>query len=105
MTEVMSFVDDHRVGELGYAGEAGGVALTSEISVAEHREVAEIVATTDVAEVLPEFRLPHRVLRGLRREQHHTLALMQDEPLDQHQPDEGLTETNTVAEERAPVLT
>ena len=56
------------------------------------------------AEPLAQVRLPHRLLRGLRREQHDTLALVQDEPLDQHQPDERLAETDAVAEERAAVL-
>ena len=50
------------------------------------------------------MRLPDRLLRRLRREEHDPLALVQDQPLDEHQPDEGLAQTNAVAEERAAVL-
>ena len=55
-------------------------------------------------ELLAQMRLPDRLLRCLRREQHDPLALVQDEPLDQHQADERLAEADAVAEERAAVL-
>ena len=105
---MVGLVDDHRVGELGDAPEAlGEVALAAEVGVAEDGEVAEVGAAADAADVrqpLAEVRLPDRLLRCLRREEHDALALVQDEPLDQHQPDEGLAEADAVAEERAAVL-
>ena len=48
--------------------------------------------------------LPYPLLGRLRCEQCDTLALVKDEPLDQHQTDEGLAETHAVTEERTAVL-
>ena len=50
------------------------------------------------------MRLPYPVFGRLRCEQHDTLALVKDEPLDQHQTDEGLAKTHAVTEERTAVL-
>ena len=36
------------------------------------------VDAADVCEPVAEVRLPHRLLRGLRREEHDTLALVED---------------------------
>ena len=108
VAEVMRLVDDHDVGELGDPAEAlREVALAAEVRVAEDREVAEVGAPADAADVrqpLAQVRLPDGLLRRLGREQHDPLALVQDEPLDQHQADEGLAEADAVAEERAAVL-
>ena len=70
-------------------------------------QVAEVRAASDAADVRKQpvqVGLPYRLLGGLRCEQHDTFALVKDEPLDQHQADEGLAETHAVAEERAAVL-
>ena len=108
VAEVMGLVDDHDVGELGDPAEAlREVALAAEVGVAEDGEVAEVGAAADAADVrqpLAQVRLPDAFLRRLRSEQHDALALVQDQPLDQHQPDEGLAETDAVAEEGAAVL-
>ena len=49
-------------------------------------------------------RLPDRLLGGLGREEHDSLALVQDQTLDEHQTDERLAETDAVAEEGPAVL-
>ena len=108
IAEVVGLVDDHDVGELGDPPEPlREVALAAEVGVAEDGEVAEVGAAADAADVrqpLAQVRLPDALLRRLRSEQHDALALVQDEALDQHQPDEGLAETDAVAEECAAVL-
>ncbi len=48
--------------------------------------------------------IPDTLLGGLGREEDHPLALVQDQPLDQHQAHEGLPETHPVAQERTAVL-
>ena len=45
-----------------------------------------------------------RINSRLGCEQHDTLALVKDEPLDQHQTDEGLAKTHAVTKERTAVL-
>ena len=108
IAEVVRLVDDDDVGEFRNAPEAlGEVPLAPEVGVAEHGEVAEIGATADAADVREpptQVRLPHPVLGRLGGEQHDALPLVKDEPLDQHQADEGLAETDAVTEERAAVL-
>ena len=108
IAEVVRLVDDHDVGQLRDAPEAlRKVALATEVGVAEDGEVAEVRAAADAADVRQPFaqvRLPDALLRCLRREQHDALALVQDEPLDQHQAHERLAETDAIAEERAAVL-
>ena len=48
--------------------------------------------------------LPYPLFGGLRCEQRDTLALVKDEPLDQHQADEGLAQAHPVTEECTAVL-
>ena len=83
------------------------VPASSQIGVAEDREIAEI----DPPPMPPMWGshlrrcgVPHAVLGRLRGEQDHPLALVQDEALDQHESDEGLAESNAVAEEGSAVL-
>ena len=86
---------------------SGKSPFAAEVGVAEDGEVAEVGAAADTADVgqpVAQMRLPDRLLRRLRREEHDALALVEDEPLDEHQADEGLAETDAVAEERAAVL-
>ena len=44
----------------------------------------------DVRKPISQVRVPDGLLGGLRGEQNDSLALVKHEPLDQHQPDEGL---------------
>ena len=104
----MRLVDDDDVGEFRNALETlREVPLASEVGVAEDGQVAEVRATADAADVRKpptQVGLPHALLGRLRCEQHDTLALVKDEPLDQHQTDEGLAKTHAVTEERTAVL-
>ena len=108
IAEVVRLVDDDDVGELRNAPESlREVPLASEIGMAEYGQVAEVGATADAADVREpptQVRLPHPLLGRLGGEQHDALPLVKDEPLDQHQADEGLAETDAVTEERAAVL-
>ena len=109
IAEVVRLVDDNDVGEFRNALETlREVPFSSEVSVAEDGKVAEVRATADAADVrkpLTQVGLPYPLLGRLRCEQRDTLALVKDEPLDQHQTDERLAETHAVTEKRAPVLT
>ena len=103
VAEVVGLVDDDGVRRLGDPAEPlREVAAAAEVRVAEHGEVAEVdrpADAADVAQVLTKVRLPDGLLGPLGREEHDPLALVQDESLDQHQPDEGLAEADAVAEE------
>ena len=75
--------------------------------MAEDGQVAEVRATADAADVRKpptQVGLPYPLLGRLRCEQRDTLALVKDEPLDQHQTDEGLAKTHAITEERTAVL-
>ncbi len=74
-----------------------------QVGVVQNNEVAE-VAAANVAQVTADCRLPDRLAAALRDEQKDVLLLLHDEPFDQHQADEGLAETDAVAQERAAVL-
>ena len=50
------------------------------------------------------MRFPYAFLGGLGGKQDNPLAFVHDKPFDQHEPDEGLAETDAVTEERAAVL-
>ena len=108
IAEVVRLVDDDDVGEFRDAAETlREVPLASEVGVAEDGQVAEVRATADAADVRKpstQMGLPHALLGSLRCEQHDTLALVKDEPFDQHQTDEGLAKTHAVTEERPAVL-
>ena len=58
----------------------------------------------DVRKPPTQMGLPYPLLGRLRCEQRDTLPLVKDEPLDQHQTDEGLAKTHSVTEERTAVL-
>ena len=108
IAEVVRLVDQDDVGEFRNAVETlREVPLASEVGVAEDGQVAEVRATADTANVRKpptQVGLPHALLGRFRCEQHDTLALVKDEPLDQHQTDEGLAKTHAVTEERTAVL-
>ena len=103
IAEVVRLVDNDDVGEFRNAPETlREVPLASEVGVAEDGQVAEVRATADAADMRKpstQVGLPHALLGSLRREQNNTLALVKDEPLDQHQTDEGLAKTHAVTEE------
>src|SRR5207245_1941537 len=78
-----------------------------EIGVAEDSEVTEVRSSadaTDVRQPLAQVRFPDALFGCLRCKKHDALALMQDEPLDQHQADKGLAEADPVAKKRATML-
>ena len=108
IAEVVRFVDDDDVGEFCYASETIREGpFASEVGVAEDGQVAEVRATADAADVRKpptQVRLPYALLGRLRCEQRDTLALVKDEPLDQHQTDEGFPKTHAITEERTAVL-
>ena len=108
IAEVVRFVDDNDVGEFCYAPETlREGSLASEVGVAEDGQVAEVRATADAADVWKpptQVGLPYPLLGRLRCEQRDTLALVKDEPLDQHQTDEGLAKTHAITKERTAVL-
>ena len=105
IAEVVRLVDDDDVGEFRNAPETlREVHLTSQVGVAEDGQVAEVRATADVRKPLTQVGLPNPLLGRLRCEQRDTLALVKDEPLNQHQTDESLAKTHAVTEERTAVL-
>ena len=108
IAEVVRLVDDDYVGEFRNALEPlREVPFASEVGVAEDGQVAEVRATPDAADVrkpLTQVGFPYALLGRLWREEHDTLALVEDKPLDQHQADEGLAKTHAVTEERTAVL-
>ena len=108
IAEVVRLVDDDDVGELRNALETlREVPLASEVGMAEDGQIAEVRTAADAADVRKpptQVGLPYPLLRGLGCEQHDSPAFVKDEPLDQHQTDEGLAKTYAVTEERAAVL-
>src|SRR6266550_2830354 len=85
----------------------GEVATACKVSVAKDCQIAEVngpAHAADVRQVSAEMWLPDSFLGTLWSEEHHALAIVQDEPLDQHQPDERLTQAYAVAEKSASVL-
>ena len=66
-------------------------ADAAEVGVAKDGEIAEVPTTVDPADVrkiVPQERLPDRLLGRLWREQHDPLVLVKHQPFDQHQADE-----------------
>ena len=107
--KVVRFVDHDGIRQAGDPLEPLGVLQRGprEVRVAEHGQVREVSRSTnaaDVSEVSFELRHPNRVLDRLRGEQDDALVLVEDEPLEQHEADEGLAETNAVAQKRPAVL-
>src|SRR4051794_24591284 len=99
----MRLVDYHDVGKFGDATKPlWKVAFSTEICVAEDREVAEVRTPIDASNVrqpLSQMRLPNAFLGRLWRKEHNALALVQHETFDQHEPDKGLAKTDAIAEE------
>jgi len=75
--------------------------------VTEYREVREVGSPADAAmcERLREARVPRRSPSLPSVEQNDALVLVEYEPLDEHEADEGLAEADAVAEQRASMLT
>ena len=106
VSEVVGLVNDDHVGEGRYSLESlWKIPFPVEVGVAEDREIAEIAAhAADMRKPLPEVWVPDTLLRGFRGKQHHALAFVEHKPLDQHQPDESFSKTNSITKESAPVL-
>ena len=101
--EVVGLVDDDYIRQFRDAPEAlGKVALASQVGVVENRQVAEVRAPADSADVrepVSQVRLPHPFPGRLRCEEDDALSFVQHQTLDEHQPNERLAETHAVAKE------
>src|SRR6185312_2867413 len=108
ITEMMGFVNYYDVGErCDPAKPLGKITLAAKVRMAEYRETAKVGVSADATNVrkpLAQVRLPYRLFRRLRSKQHHPLAFMQHQTLDQHQSYKGLAESDAVAKKGATVL-
>ena len=102
---MVRFINHHDIGKFRHAAEPlGEIPLAAEVGVVEHGEVAEIRVSSHAAymwEPPAQVWIPDCFPRGLGGKQHDSLAFVQNKPLDQHQADESLAETNAVTEEGA----
>ena len=70
----------------------------------EDGQAAEVAGDRCAAGSCFRCAFPDRLAGGLGDEQRHALAVVHDQPLDEHQADEGLAQAHAVAQERAAVL-
>ena len=72
---------------------------TIQIGVVQYEEITE--RTVETREPPSKFSLPDRTTRRLRNDQRDPFALMVYQAIDEHEADEGLAQSDAVAQEGA----
>jgi hypothetical protein len=102
IAEVMRLVDDDDVRARADTFEVlCNLPAPQQVGVVEDFELA--VLAEQVGQALSKGALPDRFASGLRYEERHLQSVMDDQPLDEHQPDIGLAEAHAVTKESAAV--
>ena len=103
IAEMVGLINQDNVGHFLHAIQAVlVVAPAEEIGMVEDDQVAEVAP--EVPKIAPDVPFPDIVAPGFRDQQDHTLPVVHDKPLDQHQADERLAKPDAVAQEGTAVL-
>jgi hypothetical protein len=106
IAEMVSLVDDDHVGQFLNTVEIIAEFIEAKIGMVEnHQSVEDARAgASDVRQSRPQFPYPNVHTGRLGNEQCHTLAVVDYQPLDDHQADEGLPQAHAIAQKRAAEL-
>jgi hypothetical protein len=102
IAEMVGLVDDHRIGLRQRQGHlARPPALALQIGVVVDDQVDE--AAEHLRQIVLQIPLPHVFAHRFGGEQNDLFSLLEDQPLNQHEADEGFAQADAIAEKRAPV--